>query len=190
MTRAIPLFACFILPLVLLLIGAVFAGVYGFREIPRLLDENARGMVPQGFVAQLDERGKYTIWLHERGQIGIEFYRGSDELPPGGNISVYDEASGGEIEVRKLMNSTKTLGHERAVSLGSFSIDREGQRVEIKGSGLSKPVLISVSPENTAKVIQVICSLLGIVFLALVLSIGTFLWLLHRRNHAIESGAV
>ena len=188
MTRPIHLFVCFLIPFVLLLIGAVSAGVYGFREIPQLLDETARGMVPKGFVVRLEDPGKYTVWLHERGSIGVDFYRGSDQLPPGGSISVYDVVSGREIEVKKWMNSTKTIGHERAVSLGSFVSDKEEQNVEIKGSGISKPVLIAVSRANTARVIGVVCTLLGIVLVALVLSIGAFLWLLHRRKLANESG--
>ncbi|MDF1849388.1 MAG: hypothetical protein P1U85_01045 [Verrucomicrobiales bacterium] len=187
MRRPIPLLVCFAIPLLLLIIGAAFAGVYGFREIPKLLDETARGMVPQGFVAQLGSPGKYTVWLYERGQIGAEFYRGTEKLPPGARIYLYDEASGREMEVSKWLNSSKTLGHERAVSLGSFSGLREGQRVEVKGSGFSKPVLISIAPENTGRVLRVVFILLGMILLALSVSITVFLVLLHRRNQAIES---
>lgn len=187
MRRPIPLLICFAIPLILLLIGAAFAGMYGFREIPKLLDETARGMVPPGFVAVLGPPGKYTVWHYERGQIGEKFHRGGESLPPGGRIYLYDQASGREIDVSKWLASTKTLGHERATSLGSFSSVRAGQRVEVKGTGLAKPVLISIAPENTSRVLKVVFILLGIILLSLSVAITTFLVLLHRRNQAIEA---
>lgn len=187
MKRPVPLFICLAVPLIVFLIGASLASVYGFREIPKLLDESARGLVPEGFEASLDRPGKYTVWLQVRGAIGNHFHRGPEKLPPGARIYLYEAESGREIEVIKWLQATKNIGHEHAIALGTFRVGREGQRVEVRGSGLSRPVLISISPENTGRVIQVILSLLGIFALTLSVALGCLFLLLHRRNRALAA---
>lgn len=189
MKRPIPLLVCFSIPLLLFLIGSAFAGIYGFREIPKLRDDTGRGLVPPGFETTLEGAGRYTLWLQSRGEIGDEFHRGSESLPPGGRIYLYDAESGREISVGKWLQSTRTLGHERAVSLGTFSSVRAGQVIEVKGTGLAKPVLIGIGPENTGRVLRVVFTLLGIMALTLSASLVCFFVLLHRRNRAINEPA-
>jgi len=186
MRKPLPLLICFAVPAFLLILGCSLAGSYGFRAIPKLLEESGRGLVPDGFELSLDEPGRYTLWLLARGQLGGEFYRSADKLPPGGRIYVYDAATGRQIPLNKWFDATRNVGHERAVALGSFEAPRKGQQIEILGTGLSKAVLVAVTPENTGRVLKVVLSLLGILVLTLSFTIASFLYLLHVRNRMIS----
>ncbi|NNE91180.1 MAG: hypothetical protein HKN23_05995, partial [Verrucomicrobiales bacterium] len=64
MKRPLSLVICLLVPVVILLVGVIFAGVYGAAEFPKLARESGRGLVKPGFTATLDEPGKYTVWLH------------------------------------------------------------------------------------------------------------------------------
>jgi hypothetical protein len=186
MRKPVSLLACFFIPFLVLVLGLSLAGIYGYRAIPWLFEETARGMIPEGFEVPLGNPGKYTVWLFERGQGEEGFYRGSGKLPPGGKLHIFDSSTGREIPLTNWVVATRNSGHEKAVSLGTFMGQREGQVVEVKGTGLRKSMLVSVAPSNTGPVLRVVLSLLGIVALTLSAAILLFLLLLHRRQKILE----
>ena len=187
MRKPLSLILCFLVPALILLLGLLGAGVYGFRMIPRLFEETGRGVLPEGFQVEVPKPGKYTLWLYARGQYGGNFYRSAEKLPPGGKVYLFEEASGREIPITKWVAATKNFGHERAVSLGTFLTRREGEVVEVKGTGFSRPVLVSIAPTNTNQVLRVVFTLIAIVVLTLTVAIFAFLLLIHRYKTLVES---
>lgn len=187
MRKQLSLFLAFLIPLVILLAGLLGAGLYGFKAFPELLVEAGRGTLPEGFEVELEKPGNFTVWLHERGRDGEKFYWTDGTLPPGGKVYLFDEASGREIPMKSWVSASKNIGQDRAVSLGSFDGAREGQKVEIRGAGFSRPILLSISPTNTSRVLQVVFTLLAIVVLTLTVAICTFILLIHRYRHSVEA---
>jgi len=61
MKKLMSLLVCFLIPAVIL--GLALAGSFAYREISRLFKESARGDIQRGFLAELVEPGKYTVWL-------------------------------------------------------------------------------------------------------------------------------
>ena len=61
MKKPMSLLVFFSIPAVIL--GLALAGSFAYREIPRLFKESARGNIQRGFLAELVEPGKYTVWL-------------------------------------------------------------------------------------------------------------------------------
>ena len=181
MKRLLTLAAVGVLPLLDFLAGFTAAGVYGFGAIPRLFVETARGMVPDGYTTKLDDVGTYTLWLQVRGQEDGVFHRGPESLPPGARIYLFDQASGQEVSVSKWIDAEKNIGHERAVSLGTFKGERPGQLVEVRGTGLLRPVLISISPLDNGTVLSVLVTLVGIIMASLIVAILLLLFLVERR---------
>ena len=174
---------CFALPGLVLVGGLLLAGFYGFRQIPDLFQESARGMLPQGFEAKLEERGKYTIWYPvEESEEG-----GEERFPPGARVYVFDAASAQELRMSKWLQGTKYIGEEMSISLGTFESTRDGQIVEVKGTGLNEPVLISISLDNTNEKLATVFTLIAIVGISLMLSISMFIYLLHRRQKAVDA---
>lgn len=186
MKRPPSLLLCFFFPFLLLLGGLSFGGMFAYREIPPLLEETARGMVPEGFQVTAVEPGKYTVWLQVWGQIGERFHHGEETLPPGAKIYLFDESSGREVKVANWVSATRNVGHEKAVSLGTFQTVRPDQTILVKGTGFRQPVLVSVSPTNTGAVLRVVLTLLGIIAITLTASIIFFISLLHRRQRILE----
>jgi len=189
MNRPLPLIVCLLVPFLIVVFGLVLAGLYGYRQIPNLIEETARGFVPEGFTATLPEPAKYTVWLHVTALTEGEDYRGPEELPPGGRVYIFDASSGREIPLNKWLDATKHIAGEKAVSLGTFETNRVDQRVELEGSGIRDPVLISITPANTGRALGVVLSLIGIVFLSLSVGIIAFFILLHRRQRGLQADA-
>jgi len=81
----------------------------------------------------------------------------------------------------------KYIGDEKSVSLGSFESQQDGQVVEVKGTGLIEPVMISISVDNTGKKLATVFTLVGIVVVTLMTAISMFIYLLHRRQKIVEA---
>lgn len=186
MKRPGSLIVCFLIPAIILMLGLILAGMYGYREIPPLFHESVRGEVPDGFSTVLEEPGNYTVWLHVPEEDLEEFREVPNKLPPGASIHVFDVGSGNEITLTSWISSTKSLGEESAISLGTFASQREGQEIEVKGSGLREPVLVSVAPSNMNKTLRIVLTIMGIVVLFLTAAIFLFIFLIHRRQKMLE----
>lgn len=187
MRRPLSLIVCFLIPGIVLLLGFVFAGIYGFREIPKLVEESGRGQVPEGFEIELRDPGKYTLWYHVREKEPVSDLGESLEgLPPGARVLVYDAETKNEIEMVKWLSATKNIGGEASVSLGTFDVLAPGKKVFVKGTGFQKSAVVSISPANMTSSIRVVLVLLAIVVGTLALAILLFLLLLHRRRKTLE----
>ncbi len=187
MRKPISLILCFGLPALFLVGGFVLAGLYGFRKIPEIFQESARGTLPEGFVVRLNKAGKYTVWLSLGDGRDFSDAPAAEELPPGSRLFVFDDASGRELEVSRWGQSTKFIGDEKSVSLGSFEAVRPEQLIEVKGTGFSEPVMVSVSPATTRRTLGVVLTLVGIVGVTLTVSIFSFVTLIQRRQCAVDS---
>ena len=185
MRKPLTLLVCFALPALVLTGGLILAGLFGFRQIPELFEETARGMIPQGFEAKLEKRGKYTVWLPVEGDGLSESSQG--RLPPGGRVYVFDAASARELELMTWIKGEKFIGDERSVSLGSFESRQDGQIVEVKGTGLSEPVMVSISIDNTGQKLATVFTLIAIVGITLMAAITLFIFLLHRRQKSVDA---
>ncbi|MDF1860303.1 MAG: hypothetical protein P1U87_08810 [Verrucomicrobiales bacterium] len=186
MKRPGSLIVCFLIPAIVFMLGLILAGVYGYREIPPLFHESARGEVPNGFSTVLEAPGNYTVWLHVPESDLEKFRNLANKLPPGASIHVFDVESGIKIDLTSWISSTKSLGEESAISLGAFTSQRQGQQIEVKGSGLREAVLVSVAPSNMNKTLRIVLTIMGIVLVFLTASIFLFIFLLHRRQKMLE----
>lgn len=185
MRGPLSLIVCFLIPGIVLLLGFVFAGVYGFREIPKLVEESGRGQVPDGFEIELGDPGKYTIWYHVRETVSAAD-ENLESLPPGARIHVYDAETKNGIEMVHWLSATKNVGGETSISLGTFNVLVPNKKVFVKGTGFREPAVVSISPANMTSSIRVVLVLLAIVIGTLALAILLFLLLLHRRRKTLE----
>jgi len=101
MRKPLSLLICFALPTLVLAGGFILAGLYGVRQISKLFEETARGILPQGFEARLEEIGKYTVWLPVNSE--SEGEETSQRLPPGGRVYIFDAPSARELELTGLI---------------------------------------------------------------------------------------
>ncbi|MEX2580411.1 MAG: hypothetical protein WD342_15240 [Verrucomicrobiales bacterium] len=185
--RESPPFTSLLIPLAVLALGFTLAGMYGSRRIPELLQVTARGVVPPGFVGILGEKRSYTLWL------GLPAWDLSDKpdvtsyLPPGAEISIIDLSSGDEIELADRVAVTRNTGGERMISLGKFESERVGQQIQLKGTGISEPVTMSIAPTNLGQVLTVSLTLLGIIAASVGVAVFLFYFLLGRRQRKLDA---
>lgn len=179
------LLVCFLIPAIFLLLGLALAGSFAYREIPRLVEETARGDIQKGFPAELPEPGKYTLWM-----VTKEALKRSEQeefhLPPGGKIHVFDAKSGREIPLSNWVTANRVAGGELSVSLGEFSVTHPKTKVTVKGSGVRMPITVSVTPSNMGRTLRVVMTLLVIVLSSLSVAVFFFIALLHRRQKMVE----
>lgn len=173
---------CLLGPLVLLVIGISLSGLFASKNIPRLFEETARGVLPAGFEAKLLEARDYTLWIYERGRTAGTEYNSSGSLPPGAKIFIFDSANGQKLPMVPRDSSVLNRYDERAISLGEFKAERGGQLVEVKATGLNMPLLVSISPANSLEVMSVMLQITGIVILFLAMAICVFNFLFRRRQ--------
>jgi hypothetical protein len=185
MRKSLSLLLCFVPSAIVFIAGLILAGLYGFRQIPDLFEETARGLLPQGFEANLLTKGKYTVWLPV--EVKSESERERDWLPPGGQLYLFDSASEQELELVTSGNKVKFIGDEKSVSLGSFETQKDGQIIEVKATGLAEPVLISISLDDPGKKLATIFTLIAIVVITLMTAISLFVFSVHRWPIAKEA---
>ena len=186
MRKSLSLLLCFVPSAIVFIAGLILAGLYGFRQIPDLFEEAARGLLPQGFEANLLTKGKYTVWLPV--EVKSESERERDWLPPGGQVYLLDSASEQELELEASGHRVKFIGDEKSVSLGSFETQKDGQIIEVKAKGLAEPVLISISLDDPGKKLATIFTLIAIVVITLMTAISLFVFSVHRWTIAKEAG--
>lgn len=177
-----PIFLVLGLPFFVLLAGVCAAAWIAVKQIPGLLEETDRGVLPGEFEVTLPTTGDYTLWLHMQGRFGNEMYHGSGEVPPGGKVFLFDSATGREVELRKEVNAEKNLGEDRAVSLGVFTGDRAGQKIEIKGAGLNSELLLSISHTSSRQILGIVILIAALIMGALVFATILFIQLVRRRQ--------
>lgn len=185
MRKSLSLLLCIVPPSLVLVAGLILASFYGFRQIPDLFEETARGLLPQGFEAELLTKGKYTVWLPV--EVKSESERERDWLPPGGRLYLFDVASAQELELATSDHRVKFIGDEKSVSLGSFESQNYGQIVEVKATGLVEPLLISISLDNTGRKLATIFTLIVIIGITLMAAILLFIFMVHRREIVVEA---
>lgn len=185
MRKSLSLLLCIVPPSLVLVAGLILASFYGFRQIPDLFEETARGLLPQGFQAELLTKGKYTVWLPV--EVKSESERERDWLPPGGRLYLFDVASSQELELATSDHRVKFIGDEKSVSLGSFESQNYGQIVEVKATGLVEPLLISISLDNTGRKLATIFTLIVIIGITLMAAILLFIFMVHRREIVVEA---
>lgn len=168
-------------PVFVLLLGFSTATWIAVKQIPSLLEETGRGVLPDGFEVVLPDTGDYTLWLHEEGRFGNEIYQGAGEVPPGGKIYLFESASGREIELKEQVSAEKNLGEDRAVSLGVFTCEREGKTIEVKGTGLNSKLLLSISHSSSRQIVSIVLVVAGIVLGTLILATILFIQLVRRK---------
>lgn len=188
MNKPMSLLVCFLIPVIFLLLGLALAGSFAYREIPRLFEEEGRGVIPDRFTVTLGEPGKYTVWLISETKVESEALK-EMKLPPGGKIHIFDANQGTQIPLNNWIQSTRISGGEQAVSLGHFQVNQPGMEVEIKGSGVRREFTLSVSQSNMGRTLRVVMTLLTIVLISLSVAIFIFIALLHRRQKVMESNA-
>lgn len=159
-----------VVALAVLAVGFTAAGIYGGIRIPQLLEVNARGVVPPGFVAVLGEKKQYTLWLaipdgEETPEEGLEQI---EMMPPGAELRLIDLSSGDLIEIEKSVPVRRRSGGELVVSIGDFETERRGQQIQLKASGLAEPVTMSIMPKNLGQVLRVSMGLVGITVFTIV----------------------
>ncbi len=184
--RVPPLLLCFGIPGIILVAGFSFAGLFGFRSIPQLMDEIGRGNVQAGFELTIEKPGRYTVWsvlAEDATARAIKAERLG--LPPGARVYLYNTENGREISLTKLLQQKKAYAGEVSVSLGTFDTNVVDQAVEFKATGLRRKTIVSVTPENTAKAVQVFVTLLGIVLVSIALAIFVFILMIHRRQRLV-----
>ena len=172
------------LPVTGLVGGYILGGLYGLRQIPGIFCETARGMIQQGFKSKPEKRGKYTVWLSGEGDGTLEGAQG--QLPPGGRVYVFDAASARELDLITWIKGEKFIGDQRSVSFGSFESQQDCQIVEVKGTGLIEPAMVSISIDNAGQELITAFTLITIVGVTLVAAIILFIDLLHRRHKSID----
>ncbi|MEM1441210.1 MAG: hypothetical protein AAGF67_02640 [Verrucomicrobiota bacterium] len=176
------------IPFLIILIGVSSAAFIAVKQIPALLEETNRGLLPEGFEVRLPAAGDYTLWLHEKGRFGGEMYRSTGEVPPGAKIFLFESASGREIDLKKEVSAEKNLGEDRAISLGVFKGEREGQKIEIKSTGLNSDLLLSISQSSSRQIMGMVILIAGILLGSLVLATIFFIQLVRRRKATMMEG--
>ncbi len=169
-----------------LVAGFSLAGLYGFKNIPQLMDEVGRGDVQAGFELAIEKPGRYTVWsvlAEDASARAIKAERLG--LPPGARVYLFNKENGRELPLTKLLQQKKAYAGEVSVSLGTFDTSVAGQIVEFKATGVRSKTIVSVTPENTAKAVQVFVLLLGIVLVSIALAIFVFILLIHRRQRLV-----
>ncbi len=187
MKHPLNLFVCFLIPGLILAVGGIYAGVYRFREMPKLMADIERGMVPPGFSMAVPEAGRYTVWLHTSTEYEGESIKHKDRLQDGGRIRIFDKETGKMIDLRTLIKSKRSFGSESAVALGDFETLRGNRTIEVKSSGMTKPAVIGVSPNQMDDSINVLLHLLGIICMTLLFAFVALALLLHRRKKQLDS---
>lgn len=186
--RPLSLAVCLLVPFVILVLGLGLAGWQGYQASLDLRTENGRGLVPRGFTVEVTEAGKHTLWLHTYTVFEGEAYESSDRLKPGAKVLLVDESTGEAIDLNPYPSAKKSMGAERAVSLGTFEVMKP-TRLGVMGSGFSDSAVLSVAPVKLAKVFRTIAEVGGVAALTLFAAILALIVLLHRRQKSMEAEA-
>lgn len=184
--RPLPLVICLLVPFVILISGLSFAVWQGYEASRVLLRENGRGTVPPGFSADLAEPGKHTLWLHTRTVFEGQSHASPERLAPGARVALTDEATGKPLTLNPYGGASKSLGSERAVSVGTFETHAPA-RITIVGTGFPESVVLSVAPSKLREVMKTVVQVGGTVALTLLSAILTLIVLLHRRQKAMQA---
>ena len=186
--RPLSLALCLIVPFVVLIAGLGLAAVQGYQSFRTLIAEAGRGPVPPGFTVTVTETGPHTLWLHTYTIHEGTAYESGDRLPAGARVLLTDEATGKEVTLVPGLSSSKSVGSETAVSLGTFEA-RQGDRVAVQGTGISKPVILSIAPAKMKEVFRLILQVGGTAAISFLLAVILLIVLLHRRQRAIQAEA-
>ena len=108
-------------------------------------------------------------------------------MPPEGRVYVFDAASAGELDLITWIKGEKFIGDQRHVSFGSFESQQDGQIVEVRGTGLIEPVLVSIAIDNMSQKLITVFTLITIAWVTLVAAIIPFIDLLHRRDKSVDA---
>lgn len=186
MKRPLNLVVCFLVPIVILLIGGIYAVTYWYQSAPRLMEEVGRGVVPSGFPVTVDKPGKYTVWLNTYTVFEGKGYEHSDELPAGAEVLIFDQGKGGRLEMNQWVLSKRKFEGQTAVSLGTFDLLKPNTVLEVRSTGIKEPVVISISPNRAGESVQVALHLVSVVAISLTLAVASLIILLHRRQRAMR----
>lgn len=184
--RPLSLAVCLIVPFVILVFGLGIAGWRGYEASFELRKEDGRGVVPPGFVVDVSEAGKHTLWLHTYTIFEGEAYESGERLEPGAKILLTDEDTGDTINLNPYASARKSLGSERAISLGTFELLKPA-RISVLATGVANPVVVSIAPVKLENIMKTIVQVGGIAALTFFASIMTLIILLHRRQKAMQA---
>jgi|GEM_PF-676362 len=187
MKRPLSLVICFLVPLLILVVGLVAGGVVGYRAIPPLFAETGRGLAPPGFTVELPDPGKYAVWFYSYGILDGQGYESSEGLPSGARVHVHDIVGDRPLPLVDWLAASRSFAGESAVSVGMFETARPGRPVEIRVSGLSRPAVVGVAPVRLAEVFRTILQLVGILVLSLFFAVVALIVLLHRRSRQVAA---
>ena len=188
MKKPLPLAVCFLVPLAVLLLGAIGGVVYAVGVLPGLTFENGRGDLPDGFEVELSEPGKYTVWLHGDIVEGVHGYRPLERLPEGAEVVLNGQPGNVPIALSPYTAASKSIGPETANSIGTFEIGTP-TTVSVLGRGFPRPTVISVAPVKLGEVLRTVLTVVGIIVGSIVFALILLIVLLHRRKAAVEDAA-
>ncbi|MCB1061329.1 MAG: hypothetical protein KDN20_00245 [Verrucomicrobiae bacterium] len=177
---------CLVVPFVILVLGLGTAGWQGYQASRLLVREAGRGVVPPGFSVELTESGEHTLWLHTYTMHEGAAFESGEQLPPGAKIIITHDATGDIYPLNPYSMATKSLGSETAVSLGTFE-PRSTGRISVMGTGISKPVVLSVAPVKMREMLNAAIQVGGIAAMSLLLAIVSLIVLLHRRQKMMRA---
>ena len=154
MKRPLSLVLCLLVPVVIFLVGGIFAAIFLFKEVPALARENGRGLVPPGFTAEITEAGSYTVWLHTNTVYEGNAYEHGDRPPTGSKIILNDQRNNHPITINPILtNATKSMGSDTAVAVGTFA-SGGNTTVEVLGTGFAQPAVLSIAPQKIGDVLR------------------------------------
>ncbi len=186
MKRPLNLVICLLIPFVIFVAGLVFGAVRVVKALPELTAEAARGVMPGVIEFSIAEPGRYTVWLHTVTNFEGKAYEHEDRLPAGGEVLIYNKESGSALDLYQGLNATKTINRDSAVAIGAFETAQPNQVLEIRSSGISDPLVVSVAPGKMRDVFGLVMQALGILCITLLVAIVTLILLLHRRQKQLR----
>lgn len=183
MKRPISLLNCFMIPIIILLLGIMFSGFYAFQTIPKTFKDDVRALIPPKFSNTFETPGHYSLWAYSVAEFeGAEHRLEGDSLPSGSKIHVIDKTSGDFLPVNDWVPQTKNHKGEKAFLVGTFETGIPNQEIHFIGSGLPNKTVIGISSKNMADMINVYLAIFGIFIISLFVSITILVVMLHRRK--------
>jgi hypothetical protein len=177
------LLICFGIPALFLTAGLVFAGFYGYREVPPLQVPIAEGVLSPEFRTTIAAPGKYTIVVKreksaEEAKEGASFF----QLPPGGRVHVYRDKTGEELDLNTMSQAIMLRGAIDDGTLGVFEVPSPEEALLIKSSGVPEALAVAIVPESHGRRMKVMRNVLGILAITISSSITVLIVLIHRRQ--------
>ncbi|MEO0414326.1 MAG: hypothetical protein AAF226_05180 [Verrucomicrobiota bacterium] len=185
MKKPIPLLVCLLVPLLFLVAGIAAAGFYGYQRLPELLQTKGKGKLPGTFAITLGDAPKYSLWHHYKTEFEDELYDSDPIVNAETKVRVVDLASGETLTVNKMFDAKREILEDRSAFIGTFDSPGPDSEIEVIGTGLSEPTIISVSPANMQDTLGAIFGIAIIALTGLMLAIATLIFLLHKRSRQL-----